>query len=213
MEIYRLLYRHFGPQNWWPVSDPKSPFARFEIATGAILTQNTNWKNVESALKNLKEAGRLSPEGIGSISEEEFSEIIRPSGYFRVKAKRLKNYVDFLMENYDGDVDSSLSGELSDVRKNLLSVSGIGPETADSILLYAGERPVFVIDVYTKRVLARHDLASMDSTYDELQSLFMKNLPEDTALFNEYHALFVAVGKRFCRPKEPLCSECPLSSF
>jgi len=208
--MYHLLYRHFGPQGWWPVSDSTSPFAKFEIAVGAILTQNTNWKNVESALKNLKEKRRLTPEGIDSISEEDLSEIIRPSGYFRVKAKRLKNYIDFLTENHGGDIDSSLSGGLSDVRAKLLSVSGIGPETADSILLYAGERPAFVIDVYTKRVLARHKLASEDATYNDLQSLFMENLPEDVMLFNEYHALFVAVGKKYCRPKDPLCSECPL---
>ena len=216
-DIFNRLLDHFGPQHWWPVDDPTADSAPFEIAAGAILTQNTNWKNVEIALNNLKCKNLLTPEKIDSTSEETLSSLIRPSGYFRVKTKRLKNYTKYLMENYHGDVKASLAGNISERRKELLQVNGIGPETADSILLYAGERPTFVIDAYTKRVLIRHKISPDNLKYEEYQSLFHDTLlangnseGEVVKLFNEYHALFVACGKNYCRPKNPRCDQCPL---
>ncbi len=214
-DIFNQLLKHFGPQHWWPVNDPASDLAPFEISVGAILTQNTNWKNVETALKNLKYENLLTPEKIDSLSEETLSSLIRPSGYFRVKTKRLKNYTKYLMKNYHGDVKASLAGDISEKRKELLQVNGIGPETADSILLYAGRRPTFVIDAYTKRVLIRHKIASDNLKYEEYQLLFHDTLlangnSEVVKLFNEYHALFVACGKNYCRPKNPRCDQCPL---
>jgi endonuclease-3 related protein len=213
MEMYRLLSLAFGPQGWWPTEDPGSPHAPFEVAIGAILTQNTNWKNVELALSNLKEENVLTPAGIDSLAEEALEALIRPSGYFRVKAKRLKTYVSYLMNRYGGDMEASLADDVETLRDELLSLKGIGPETADSILLYAGGKPSFVVDAYTKRVLARHGIADEKASYDELRSLFMENLPRDVSLYNEFHALLVAVGKKYCRPKAALCEECPLSGL
>lgn len=204
MEIYDRLLSSFGPQHWWPADTP------FEVAVGAILTQNTNWKNVERAVENLKRMDSLTVEGISRLAEMELAELIRPSGYFTVKARRLKNYIGHIAANYGGDFFASLDGNSIEKRAELLSVSGIGPETADSILLYAGGHPTFVVDAYTRRVMARHGFVSERAGYDELRSLFMDNLPADAALFNEYHALFVAVGKTCCRPKEPRCEGCPL---
>ena len=210
--IYRLLYDHFGPQDWWPGDTP------FEVAIGAILTQNTNWKNVETAIENLKAKDLLSTQGIDSLTHEELCHLIRPSGYFRVKAKRLKNYINHIVNHYDGDFEKSLLGKISIKRQELTGINGIGPETADSILLYAAEKPIFVIDTYTKRVLMRHGLIGDNVTYDEVQSLIMENLsvekPEEkVSLYNEYHALFVALGKNYCRPKNPVCDKCPLSEL
>ncbi|MBN1572441.1 MAG: endonuclease III domain-containing protein [Deltaproteobacteria bacterium] len=215
MNIFNRLLEHFGPQGWWPVENPESLTAPFEIAAGAILTQNTNWKNVESALKNLKGKNLLDPMRLDSFSEESLSSLIRPAGYFRVKAKRLKNYTSYLVQNYSGNVPQSLKGDLHKKRGELLQVNGIGPETADSILLYAGGRPIFVIDAYTKRVLVRHRIAVDEMKYDEYQSIFHDALLRNgdnrvVELFNEFHALFVACGKHYCRPKNPRCSECPL---
>jgi endonuclease-3 related protein len=204
MEMYDLLLSSFGPQHWWPADTP------FEMAVGAILTQNTSWKNVERAVENLKRMNKLTVEGISVLPEMELALLIRPSGYFTVKARRLKNYIGHITAGYGGDFSASLTGDTDRKRAELLSVSGIGPETADSILLYAGGHPTFVVDAYTRRIMARHGFVSEGVGYDELRSLFMDNLPADAALFNEYHALFVAVGKTFCRPKGPRCEECPL---
>ena len=206
-EMFERLFKAFGPQNWWPGESP------FEVCVGAILTQNTNWQNVERAIKNLKERGLLTPKALGEIPLEELAYLIRPAGYFRVKAKRLKSFVDFLLEQYQGDLKALFGEGLESARQKLLSVHGIGPETADSILLYAGGLPTFVIDAYTKRILLRHGLATEESGYEDLRELFMKNLPQDPSLFNEYHALLVALGKNFCRPKKPRCENCPLQGF
>ncbi|NPA48923.1 MAG: endonuclease III domain-containing protein [Thermodesulfobacteria bacterium] len=203
-EIYERLYRHFGPQGWWPGETP------FEVCVGAILTQNTNWQNVEKAIARLKERNLLDPRKLYELSPAELAELIRPAGYFRVKAKRLRNFLRLLNEEYQGDLGRLFAEGLARAREKLLSVSGIGPETADSILLYAGGLPVFVIDAYTRRILLRHGLATEEMDYHELQELFQKNLPEDPALFNEYHALLVACGKHYCRPRRPLCEDCPL---
>jgi endonuclease-3 related protein len=204
VEIFGLLLAFFGPQHWWPADGP------FEVAIGAILTQNTNWRNVERAVGNLRRMAALTIEGISRLSEMELAELIRPSGCFTVKARRLTNYISYVVERYGGDFFASLSGDWAEKRDELLSISGIGPETADSILLYAGGHPTFVVDAYTRRVTARHGFAPTDAGYEELRSLFMENLPADASLFNEFHALFVAVGKRFCRPREPRCEGCPL---
>ena len=205
IEIYRLLLTFFGPQRWWPADSP------FEVAIGAILTQNTNWRNVQRAIDNLRAADALTVRGISRLTENQLARLILPSGFYAVKASRLKNYLSYILDDYGGDFFDSLSGNLTDKRSELLSVSGIGPETADSILLYAGGHPTFVVDTYTKRVMFRHALAPADAGYEKVRSLFMENLPADASLFNEFHALLVAVGKQFCRPKEPRCAGCPLA--
>lgn len=190
LKIYNLLFESFGPQGWWPVKG-KNP--RFEIILGAILTQNTSWNNVESVLDNLREKGLIEEEALREKPEKELAELIRPSGYFNQKARKIKAFLDF-------------RGEIS--RENLLGIWGIGPETADSILLYAYNKPYFVIDAYTKRIFERLGLGEMD--YKGLQDFFHKNLPRDIKIYKEFHALIVKLGKEFCR-KKPLCEPCPLS--
>jgi endonuclease-3 related protein len=206
-KIYRSLYKAFGPQHWWPGDTP------FEISVGAILTQNTNWGNVEKAIQNLKNRDALSARVIYEMPVKKLAELIRPAGYFNIKTQRLKSFINFLMKEYHGSMKKMKSGEMHLLREQLLSVNGIGPETADSILLYALEKPVFVIDAYTKRVLSRHRILDDNSSYDEFQSLFHATLNKDEKLFNEYHALFVKVGKTFCRKTKPLCDICHLSTF
>ncbi len=205
MKIYQRLFEAFGPQGWWPGDGP------FEVLVGAVLTQNTNWGNVEKALQNLKSAGKLSPQALHRMKPQELAKFIRPAGYFNIKAKRLKNLIDWLFERYDGSLERMFSTkDLNSLREDLLSVRGIGRETADSILLYAGNMPSFVVDAYTYRVLSRHLLIPEDSTYEEIKSLFEDNLPRDVQLYNEYHALLVKVGKDYCKPRDPKCQECPL---
>jgi len=206
-EMYKRMYEALGPQGWWPGETP------FEVCVGAILTQNTNWQNVERAINNLKKKGLLSPQALYELPEDVLAELIRPAGYFRVKARRLKNFIRFLVENFEGDLARLFALPLEEARQALLTVSGIGPETADSILLYAGEKPTFVIDAYTRRILIRHGLATEEMGYEDLREMFMRHLPEDSALYNEYHALLVAVGKNFCRPQNPRCEECPLKDI
>lgn len=211
-KIYEQLYNSFGPQHWWPGETP------FEVAVGAILTQNTNWGNVEKAIENLKARKALSPGAIHGMSEERLAELIRPAGYFNVKARRLKAFMDFLMKHYRGSLRRMKGKETSRLREELLSVNGIGPETADSILLYALERPVFVIDAYTKRVLSRHGIMDYGESYGRFQELFRGARPpadariSDVEFYNEYHALFVRVGKTFCKGR-PLCGSCPLKGI
>jgi len=208
MRYYEALFEAFGPQSWWPAR------TRFEIIVGAILTQNTAWSNVEKAIKELKKAGVLTPKRLSALAQNELAELIRPSGYFNIKAKRLRNFLGFLSDEFDGSLNrlfaKSPPGEL---RRSILSVNGIGPETADSILLYAGRRAEFVVDAYTKRVFSRHGLIHKEAGYEEVKALFMDNLPWDERLFNEYHALLVRLGKDFCRPRKPLCEACPLGAF
>ncbi|MCX7792974.1 MAG: endonuclease III domain-containing protein [Thermodesulfovibrionales bacterium] len=202
-EIFIKLYSTFGPQHWWPAETP------FEIAIGAILTQNTNWQNVERAIRNIKERGILEPAKLYVIKTDELAKLIRPAGYYNVKAKRLKIFVDFLVREFSGRIENMALMDTEDIRKRLLELDGIGPETADSIILYALNKPVFVIDAYTKRVLSRHGIIEENASYEEVQSLFHKNLERDSALYNEYHALFVRLGKTFCKTK-PVCEGCPL---
>jgi len=208
MDYYETLFNAFGPQGWWPGR------TRMEVITGAILTQNTAWTNVEKAIRGLKKEGILNPEGLKRVRVERLAGIIRPAGYFNVKAGRLKNFLRFLFKDYNGSLTRLFStGDNGGLRKRILEVNGIGPETADSILLYAGRKAEFVVDAYTKRVFSRHGFVEDAVEYEELKRLFTENLPPDAELFNEYHALIVRVGKVYCRPKKPLCRDCPLKVF
>jgi len=202
-DIYNALHRHFGPQHWWPGD------SSFEIAVGAVLTQNTNWGNVEKAIQNLKRERCLNAKKLHEMPHSTLATLIRPAGYFNVKAKRLRNFLAFLTNHFKGSIKRMESADTEQLRESLLSVNGIGPETADSILLYALGRPVFVIDAYTKRVLYRHNIISEDATYHEMQELFHGSLQKNAQLYNEFHALFVMVGKHYCKPK-PRCDGCPL---
>lgn len=202
-EAYRRLAAHFGPQHWWPADTP------FEVMVGAILTQNTSWANVEKAIRTLKTFRLLHPAKLAELDEETIQEAIRPAGYFRQKARRLKVLCAWLLERTGGDLERLNEVDTRTLRSELLELKGIGPETADSILLYALGRPVFVVDTYTYRVLTRHGWVGFDTNYEEMRELLEGALPKDTALFNEFHALFVAAGKEFCR-KTPRCERCPL---
>ena len=205
-EIYQLLYEAFGPQNWWPGE------TRFEIIVGAILTQNTNWKNVEKAIANLKSARYMGPQKLHRLSNEQLAELIRPAGYYNIKAKRLKNFLDLLLEDYDCDVSNLEGVHTERLREEMLAIKGVGRETADSILLYALDRPDFVVDAYTARIAIRHGLIEPDADYEQLRQLFESNLTEDVGLFNEYHALLVKAGKEFCKTKAK-CPGCPLEKL
>jgi endonuclease-3 related protein len=204
-KIYKTLDKYFGELYWWPGETP------FEIAVGAILTQNTNWKNVEIAIAKLKEADLLNPLRLYTEEDSVVADLIRSSGYYNIKTKRLKAFLRFLQEEYVGKMGEMFNEELWTLRGKLLGVNGIGEETADSILLYGGGKPIFVVDAYTRRILERHDIIPRDRSYKEIQTLFMENLPQDTPLYNQYHALLVNTGKHFCR-KKPLCSGCPLEN-
>lgn len=205
LDTYKTLYNAFGPQHWWPGDTP------FEISVGAILTQNTNWTNVEKAIGNLKENNVLNAGRLHKLGTKKLASLIRPSGYFNVKAERLKNFLSYIHIHYNDSLAGMKKVDTQNLREELLSVNGIGPETADSILLYALERPVFVIDAYTRRALSRHGLASDNAAYHELQTLFHEAIPSDVNIYNEYHALLVKLGKDFCRPK-PRCAGCPLEA-
>lgn len=204
-QVYRRMLEHFGPQHWWPGNTP------FEIMVGAILTQNTNWQNVEKAIANLKMAGVLSLPAMAVLEKEKLAEYIRPAGYYNIKAGRLQNLFAMIAEQWDNDLEYLLQQPVAVLREQLLSVKGIGPETADSMVLYAAEQPVFVVDAYTHRILSRHGLIPEDADYFQIQEIFMDSLEEDTVLFNEYHALLVQVGKNFCKKSKPKCGECPLA--
>jgi endonuclease-3 related protein len=204
-EIYSLLYDHFGPQGWWPGDSP------FEIMVGAVLTQNTNWGNVCKAISQLKEAEMLSFPALAALPVDELAQLIKPSGYFNIKAKRLKNLLQMITERYNGKLGLFIEEDLSTGREALLSVKGIGPETADSILLYAANHPIFVVDTYTYRIFSRHFLVAEESDYYySLQEAFHDRLPAQSVLFNEYHALIVTLGKDYCRKNNPRCQQCPL---
>ena len=214
LHVYERLLHHYGPQHWWPAQ------TRFEIIIGAILTQAVAWSNVEKAIANLKAAQALDPNALVALPVDELAHLIRPASYYNVKARRIQAFVRHLNEHYRGDLDALLSKEVYTLRNELVSIYGIGRETADSIILYAAGRPVFVVDAYTRRLFSRLDLVSTPSAtlrtsntdYDELQAIFQDNLPSQVSLFQEYHALIVQHGKSLCR-KSPLCTDCPLSSM
>ena len=203
MNIYQKLYQAYGPRDWWPAE------TSFEVMVGAILTQNTSWRNVEKAIQKLKGKGVLNPEGIHDLKKTQLASLIKSSGYYRIKADRLKAFVNFLFEEFDGDLKRMGRERLGELREKLLGVKGIGPETADSILLYGLKKSIFVIDAYTKRILSRHKMILENTAYEEVQKLFMEHLPLDEKLFNEYHALLVHLGKTVCK-KIPRCDICPL---
>lgn len=207
MAMYRALFKAYGPQHWWPGDTP------FEVMVGAVLTQNTAWVNVEKAIKNLKRERLLSPARLRAVAPRRLAQFIRPSGYFNIKADRLANLMAFLAARYGGSLTRMLRDDPRELRKGLLLVNGIGPETADSIMLYAAGKPVFVVDAYTKRIFSRHGLVSEGAGYDDVQRLFMGSLPGDAGLFNEYHALLVMVGKTHCKKSAPRCPGCPLEPF
>ncbi len=204
--IYQLLFERFGPQYWWPGQ------TQFEIIVGAILTQNTNWGNVEKAIANLNAADLLTPEKLHRLNISKLAELIRPAGYYNIKARRLKNFLDWFFENYDGQLANLEQVGTQRLREQLLSVKGVGPETADSILLYALDREIFVVDAYTARIAVRHMLIDPGADYEQLRELFQSNLLPDVKIFNEYHALLVKVGKEFCKPKAR-CDSCPLKEL
>jgi len=203
---YQILDDHFGNLHWWPGDSP------LEVIVGAILTQNTAWKNVETAIAALRRHALLSVTALMDIPERELAGMIRPSGYYNVKSRRLKAFLVFLRDEFRGSLDVMFSEDVPMLRQKLLGIKGIGAETADSILLYAGGKPVFVVDAYTRRILSRHGIVAARSSYGEIQRLFMDHLPADVALFNQYHALIVYTGKNYCR-KQPRCQECPLYPF
>jgi endonuclease-3 related protein len=206
VEMYERILKAVGPRGWWPAESP------FEVIVGAILTQNTSWANVERAIDNLKGAGILSPSGIRDIAEDELAEVIKPSGFYRVKARRLKGYVHFFYEEFEGDMGRMRSQDLIPLRERLLRVDGLGPETADSILLYALEKPIFVVDAYTKRIFSRHNLISERGNYEEVQGMVMREFGREVGRYNEFHALLVFLGKHWCR-RVPRCEGCPLEGL
>lgn len=205
-DIFNRLFQCYGPRHWWPGD------TTFEIIVGAILTQNTNWSNVEKAISNLKQHDLLCPEKLTPLPQEQLAELIRPAGYFNIKAKRLKNLLTWLADTHDGNLNALKDLSTDTLREQLLAIKGIGPETADSICLYAFEKPIFVVDTYTARVFGRHGLIEPGSDYEQIQQLFMSYLEKDAGLFNEFHALIVQVGKEHCKPK-PRCKGCPLEAL
>jgi endonuclease-3 related protein len=206
MSTYHALRERFGSRHWWPAD------STFEVCVGAILTQNTSWKNVAKAIDSLRAAGKLEPFKIYRTTHEELALIIKPAGYFNVKATRLRNFINHLVEKHGGDLDSLFSAPVITLREELLSIKGIGKETADSMILYAAHKLIFVVDAYTKRVLYRHGLVKGDADYDTMQTIFEVNIPPDVDLFNDFHAQLVAVGHQYCK-RIPLCDKCPLQPF
>ena len=205
-DIYQRLYDVYGPQKWWPAKSP------FEVIVGAILVQNTAWNNAQLAIEKLREADLLTADRLYNVPVEELEKLIRSAGYYRMKARRLRNVLDYLHENYSGSVERFLDVDTETLRCELLSINGIGPETADSVLLYAAMRPVFVVDAYTNRVFKRHRWIDYDAGYDDIQSYFHSHLEASAPLYNEYHALIVKIGHLHCR-KTPQCEQCPLEEW
>jgi len=204
-DIYRQLMAHYGPQYWWPAQEP------FEVIVGAILTQSAAWTNVAKAIANLKSAKALSPKALRQLPTPELAALIYPCGYYNAKALKLKSFAHWLGEYYDDNLDKLFANDVDHLRQQLLSLHGIGQETADSIILYAASKPVFVIDSYTRRIISRIGLTPMGDSYTAYQTLFTDNLPADVGLFNEYHALLVCLAKNVCR-RRPLCHQCCLNN-
>ena len=203
-QIFLKLYSAFGAQYWWPAD------SSFEVIIGAILTQNTNWGNVEKAILCLKENKCLSPQRLLKLSPHKLAGLIKSAGYYNLKAARLKSFLKFFFKFYSADIKRMSTQDPVTLRRQLLAVKGIGPETADSILLYALNKPIFVVDAYTRRILCRHRILAEDDTYEQVQEVFMHNLKHEAGLFNEYHALLVRLGKDYCRKHNPKCGICPI---
>jgi len=205
-DVYHQLMAHYGPQYWWPAQEP------FEVIVGAILTQSAAWSNVAKAIANLKSAKALSPKVLCQLTTPQLAALIYPCGYYNAKALKLRSFAHWLGEYYDDSLDKLFANDVDYLRQRLLSIHGIGPETADSIILYAASKPIFVIDSYTLRIISRIGLAPIGDSYTAYQALFMDNLPADVGLFNEYHALLVCLAKNVCR-RRPLCHQCCLSKI
>lgn len=203
-EVYEVLYRTWGPLGWWPGRDEE------DIIIGAVLTQNTSWRNVRRAMDNLEARGLCRLRAIAKARHDRLAVPLHPVGYFNLKAKRLKSAAKWFVEKWDCDWARLRAEPTATLREALLEVHGVGPETADSILLYALDHPIFVVDAYTKRILSRHGIADAKASYDEIQRIFEKHLPRERQLFNEYHALLVKLGNNLCKGRKPLCDECPL---
>jgi len=206
-EIYNRLFARFGPQRWWPAE------TALETIVGTVLTQNTAWRNVEKAIAHLHARNLLDLFALNDVADADLADAIRPSGFFNLKTRRLKALVGWIVRRHGGSLERMFSEETATLREELLTVDGIGPETADSILLYAGQKPIFVVDAYTRRIFLRHGFVSEEDDYSAIQRIFMKNLPHDAALFNEYHALIVRTAKDYCKKYEPNCNACPLSTL
>ncbi|MCC7475740.1 MAG: endonuclease III domain-containing protein [Pirellulales bacterium] len=202
--VFDTLLAALGPQHWWPGE------SRLEIMVGTVLVQNTSWRNVERAIGNLRESGVLNLVALLDLPIQELADLIRPAGYFQVKAKRLQNLFAFIRDDCGRSLETMFGKNMESLREQLLGIHGIGPETADAILLYAGGMPSFVVDSYTHRILARHGWIGYEADYHEIKDYFELALPQDPQLFNEYHALLVCVGKDFCKRTNPKCPSCPL---
>ena len=202
--IYKALYQAYGPQHWWPGN------TRLEVILGAILTQNTAWTNVEKAIQGLKNKNLLLFSSLKIVSHKKLANAIRPAGFFNVKADRIQHFVAFLKRRYRGSLRKLLSQPVGKAREELLAIHGIGRETADSILLYAAEKPIFVVDAYTRRIFHRLGVLDGQEDYDEIRRRFESEIPKKPSLYNEYHALIVTHAKEVCR-KKPLCEICPLN--
>jgi endonuclease-3 related protein len=205
MDVYKLMFEHFGPRNWWPAE------TSLEMIAGALLTQFVSWKNVEVAIKNLKDEGLLNILALCEADSAYLEELVKPARFYRQKAKKLKEFSSHVKINYAGNLQKLLGKDMHELRKELLSLYGIGEETADSILLYAAEKPIFVVDAYTRRIFSRLGFFKEDASYGKMQEFFMDNLEHDVKLFNEYHALIVGVGNNYCSNKKPKCAICPLA--
>lgn len=205
-KLYDRLYAAYGPQKWWPGETP------FEVLVGAVLVQNTAWKNVERAIANLRQESLMTPRKLYAVDPEELAELIRPAGYYRLKTQRLRNLLKLIVEEYDGSLDAFFNGDVDALRRELLSVKGVGPETADSIVLYAAAKPSFVVDTYTHRILTRHGWIEPEADYHRIKDHFESQLPIEVSLYNEFHALLVRVGHDHCR-KSPKCEACPLEDL
>jgi endonuclease-3 related protein len=206
-EYFNSLFTTLGPQHWWPGK------TQFEVILGAILTQNTSWKNVELALANLRAAGVFTPSSVKKVHIRRLQSLVRPSGYYRQKARALKAFVQFLRTDYRGSLKRMFATPTIELREKLLRVWGIGPETADAILLYAGKHSVFVVDAYTKRIMARHGWISGKTKYEEVRWMFERQTPGNVERFKEFHGLIVSVGKNWCRKQVAECEKCPLGRY
>ena len=206
LEIYQYLFDHFGPRGWWPAK------SSFEVIVGAILTQSVSWRNVEKAILRMSQIGVLDPVAMRNLPQEQLEDLIRSTRYYRMKAKKLKAFLCFLHDNYHDNLEKLLNQPLDKLRQELLSIYGLGPETVDSILLYAGGLPIFVVDAYTRRIFYRLGYWEPKISYDQMQKYFHQHLAAETQLYNEYHALIVGLGHSYCR-QTPRCESCPINSL
>jgi endonuclease-3 related protein len=204
--LYHILFDHYGPSGWWPGEGP------LEVAIGAVLTQNTAWSNVEKAIANLKTAAMIDVRRLSTMHEKHLAKLIKPAGYYNIKARRLKNFIDTVVDSFSGNLSALFRLDKDELRSVLLEVNGIGKETADSISCYAADKLVFVVDAYTKRILLRHGIIEGNTSYDEIRAFFESGLPQELPVYKDLHAHIVFIGKDYCRPRNPRCDACPLKN-